>query len=172
MKFDEVCNKNDEYYTPEYAIRPLIKYLVPGSRIWCPFDTDESKYVLVFREAGFSVVNSHISQGLDFFEVNIPKVNYIISNPPYSVKGKVFKRLFEIGIPFAMLVGSVGIFESKERFNMFKENPVELMYFNKRVSYYKDYGELTPSSHPPFASIYVCKGILPKQIVFEEISNG
>jgi hypothetical protein len=53
----------------------------------------------------------------------------------------VFERLFEIGKPFAMLVGVVGLFESQHRFNLFKNNDFEIMYFNKRVSYFKDYAE-------------------------------
>lgn len=44
----------------------------------------------------------------------MPECDYIISNPPYSVKGEVLERLFNIGIPFAMLVGVVGLFESQK----------------------------------------------------------
>ena len=32
-------NKNDEYYTPAYAVYPIMKKLKPNSKIWCPFDT-------------------------------------------------------------------------------------------------------------------------------------
>ena len=77
-------------------------------------------------------------------------MDYVISNPPYSVKGKVFKRLFEIGKPFAMLVGVVGLFESEERFSMFNENDFEIMYLNRRVSYFKDFSDQKPSLNPPF----------------------
>lgn len=28
-------NENDEFYTPVYAIEPLLKYLKPNSRVWC-----------------------------------------------------------------------------------------------------------------------------------------
>lgn len=97
---------------------------------------------------------------------------YIISNPPYSVKGDVLQRLFEIGKPFAMLVGVVGLFESQKRFEMFKNNDFEIMYMNKRVAYFKSYEEQKPSLNPPFSSVYVCSGILPKQIVFEEIQKS
>ena len=41
--------------------------------------------------------------------------DYIISNPPYSLKNEVFERLFVLGKPFAMLVGVVGVFESQTR---------------------------------------------------------
>ena len=79
--------------------------------------------------------------------------------------------MFEIGIPFAMLVGVVGLFESEERFSMFKENDFEIMYLNRRVSYFKNYADQKPSLNPPFSSVYVCKRMLPKQIVFERIEK-
>ena len=70
-----------------------------------------------------------------------------------------------------MLVGVVGIFESQRRFEMFKNNDFEIMYFNKRISYFKSYTDQKPSLNPPFSSVYLCSGVLPKQIVFEEISK-
>lgn len=162
---------NDEYYTPEYAITPLLKYLKPNSRIWCPFDRDESLFVRVFRENGFHVVNTHIDYGRDFFSIAPPQCDYIISNPPYSKKTEVLQKLFERNVPFAMLVGVVGLFESDARFNMFKRNDFEIMYFNRRVAYFRDYNEQVPSVNPPYSSAYVCHNILPKQIVFEEIDK-
>lgn len=68
-----------------------------------------------------------------------------------------------------MLVGVVGLLESSHRFNLFAENNFEIMYFDKRISYFKDYAEQKPSLNPPFSSVYVCKDMLPKQIVFEKI---
>lgn len=103
--------------------------------------------------------------------MDVPKCDYIISNPPYSLKAEVLERLFSIGKPFAMLVGVVGLFESQKRFNMFKNNDFEIMYLNKRVSYFQDYKDQTPSLNPPFSSVWLCSGILPKQIVFEEIKK-
>ena len=79
------------------------------------------------------------------------------------------QRLFDINIPFAMLVGVVGLFESRKRFDMFRNNEFEIMYFNKRVKYFKSYNDPKPSLNPPFSSVYICHNILPKQIVFEEI---
>jgi hypothetical protein len=171
MKMDIVAgSQNNEYYTPPYAILPLIKYLKSGATIWCPFDTDESYYVKIFRQSGFTVIATHISNGGDFFNT-VHECDYIISNPPFSCKGEVLKRLFELKTPFAMLVGAVGIFESKARFNMFKDSQFEICYFSKRISYFKNYSEKNPSSNPPFSSVYVCSKILPKQIVFEEIDK-
>lgn len=165
-------NPNDEFYTPEYAIEPLLKYIKPSSKIWCPFDTDQSNFVKMFQKENHTVCLSHIESGQNFFEMEVPEfTNCIISNPPYSKKTEVFDRLFKLGVPFAMLVGVVGLFESAKRFNMFKDNDFEIMYFNKRIAYFRDYNEQKPSLNPPFSSVYICKGLLPKQIVFESVKK-
>lgn len=109
--------------------------------------------------------------GGDFFQCVPPACDYIISNPPYSVKGQVLQRLFDIGKPFAMLVGVVGLFESQERFEMFRENEFEIMYFNRRVAYFQSYQDPKPSLNPPFSSVYVCHKMLPEKMVFEEIEK-
>ena len=111
MKLDLITNKaerqgevnpNDEFYTPNYAIEPLLKYLKPSSFIWCPFDTHESNFVKMLINAGHNVHWTHIEAGMDFFTEEPPKgIDYIISNPPYSIKHEVFERLFKLNIPFA-----------------------------------------------------------------------
>lgn len=171
---DVASSGNDEFYTPAYAITPLLRHLPPPSSkrpitVWCPFDTEQSLFVKTFRLFGYQVIATHISAGYDFFKTEPPECDYIISNPPYSLKGEVLERLFSLGTPFAMLVGVVGLFESQKRFDMFKSHDFEIMYFNRRVSYFKDYEEQKPSLNPPFSSVYVCHGILPRQVVFEEI---
>lgn len=173
MKMDEVAGSgNDEFYTPAYAVKPIFKYLKEGATIWCPFDTKESLFVRYGRANGFNVICSHISWGGDFFKIR-PKsdIDYVISNPPYSLKTEVFERLFKLGIPFAMLVGVVGLFESQKRFEMFRDNEFEIMYFNKRISYFKSYEDVKPALNPPFSSVYLCQNILPKKIMFEEVNK-
>lgn len=169
MKLDIVANSNnDEFYTPEYAVKPILKYIPEGANVWCPFDTEHSNYVKMISKTN-NVVFTHLESGIDFFNYEPQDYDLIISNPPYSIKGEVFKRLFELGKPFAMLVGVVGLFESQKRFEMFRENKFEIMYLNRRVSFYKDHFDQTPSLNPPFSSVYLTSGLLPQQIVFEEI---
>ena len=174
MKMDIVAgSKYDEFYTPEYAIRPILKYLKQNSKIWCPFDTEDSIFVKILRKENHIVICSHISKSENFFHeaVNVEDADYIISNPPYSKKNEVFERLFRLGKPFMMLVGVVGIFESQFRFNMFKDNDFEIMYFNKRISYFKDYSSQKLDVNPPFSSVYICHNVLPKQIIFEVLED-
>ena len=170
MKLDEITVKKDEYYTPPYAIEPILKYVPPMSRVWCPFDTEESLFVKMLRREGHEVVATHLDNGEDFFNLDVP-CDCIISNPPYSLKAEVFERLFAIGKPFAMLVGVVGLFESQRRFDMFKNNQIEIMWLSKRVSFFEDYADQKPALNPPFSSIYLTSRMLPDRIVFEEIDK-
>ncbi len=191
MKMDKVAwSWNDEFYTPEYAVPPIVKYLKPNSNIWCPFDTEQSNFVKILKKEWHNVIYSH-KDNFDFFDF-IPnyikeyldpiksrkakdlwftRIDYIISNPPYSCKWEVFEKLFNLWKPFAMLVWVVWLFESQKRFDMFKNNDFEIMYMNRRIAYFKDYNEQKPSLNPPFSSVYLCSWILPKQIIFEEISK-
>lgn len=171
MKMDLVAgSKNDEFYTPPYAIRPILKFIPRDWRVWCPFDGPDSNFVRLFRKRGNSVIHSHIEDGRDFFKWK-PKIRHhvIVSNPPYSLKNEVFDRLFQLGKPFAMLVGVVGLFESQFRFEMFAKNSFEVMYLSKRISYFKDYSDPKPSINPPFSSVYITHNLLPKQIMFETV---
>ena len=128
--------------------------------MWCPFDTEQSNFVKLLKQNEFNVVFTHVEFGCDFFNTDVPvgHIDYIISNPPYSMKTEVFKRLFELGIPFGMLVGVVGLFESQDR-------------FNKRISYFRDYSSQIPDLNPPFSSVYITMNILPERIVFETIEK-
>ena len=172
MKMDKLAGSgNDEFYTPYYAIKPILKYIKPNSTVWCPFDTEDSFYVKAMELEGHKVIFTHIDNGEDFFTIDVPECDYIISNPPYSLKTEVLERLFDIGKPFAMLLGVVGIFESQRRFKMFRDNNFEIMYMNLRVDYFKNYEESKPSKTPPFSSVYVCHDMLPKTIVFETIDK-
>ena len=163
-------NKNDEYYTPSYAVYPIIKYIKPNSTIWCPFDKEESNYVKIFRENGFNVIHGHIETGQDFFNVDVPECDYIISNPPYSLKGEIFKKLYEIEKPFAMLINFQGIFDHKERFSLFKNNRVEMLWLSPRVNFIKQ-GEYKASG-VPFQSGYLCSGVFDNQLNFEFLNKN
>ena len=163
-------NKNDEYYTPSYAVYPIMKYLKEGSTIWCPFDKEDSQFVQVLTKEGFKVIYGHIETGQDFFKVEVPECDYIISNPPYSLKGEVFKRLYDIGKPFAMLINFQGIFAHKDRFEMFKNNRTEMLWLSPRVNYIKqgDY----KASGVPFQSGYLCSSIFKEQLNFEYLDKS
>jgi hypothetical protein len=168
--------KQDEWLTPEYAVRPLLPFLKPESRILCPFDTVHSAYIQVLRGAGHSAAHTHIdsrSPRADFFtytDEELRSFDYVISNPPYSRKTDVLSKLFASKAKFAVLLGGVGLFEA-ERFELFKRHSFEIMYFDRRVGFIPGGGQKASGS-PPFSSIYVCHWVLPEKIMFCRISRS
>ena len=162
--------KRDEYFTPAYAVYPIMKRLRPGSVVWCPFDTWDSEYVRVLSGNGFQVVYGHIHTGQDFFQVTVPECDYIVSNPPYSRKDEVLRRLYEIGKPFAMLINFQGIFGNRERFRLFKDRRVEMLWLSPRVNYTGTDGKVLHGA--PFQSGYLCSGICENQLEFEYLDRN
>ena len=158
---------SDEVYTPDYAVKPILKYLKPNSTIWCPFDTEDSEYVKIFKEAGYKVIYSHIDNGQNFFEFE-PKEDYdvIISNPPFSIKDAILNRLSELKKPYAMLL-PLPTLQGQKRFKYLKGS--QALIFDKRINYFKDYKTKEIQKGVSFASIYICKGFLPKDLIFEKI---
>lgn len=57
---------NDECYTPDYAVTPILKYIPKDKIIWCPFDTNDSEFVKQISKQN-DVVFSHIANGQDFY---------------------------------------------------------------------------------------------------------
>ena len=75
-------NVKDEYYTPRILVEPIIEYIPKGSTVWCPFDTENSEFVLVLREYGYKVIHRHLWEEKDFFEYEPTIPNFIYSKSP------------------------------------------------------------------------------------------
>ena len=163
---------SDEVFTPEYAVLPLIKYLTlfnPQATIWCPFDSANSQYVKVFRKFGFKVIHSHIDEDKNFFFYE-PDEHYdiIISNPPFSQKDNVLKRLYELDKPYAVLM-PLNVLQGQKRFKYLKD--IEILVFDKRINYLKDInGKKEIQKGISFASIYLCRNFLPKDLIMKELN--
>lgn len=157
-------NEKDEYYTPKILVEPIIKYLKPKSTIWCPFDTENSEFVILLKENGFNVIYSHIWYGQDFFnyEPNV-EYDYIISNPPFTRKLDVLKRLYQLNKPFAMIMG-LPILNYQEIGKFFLDKELQLLIFDKKVSF--------DGNTASFNNSYFCYKILPKDIMFEHLKHN
>jgi len=168
IDFAKKSRKTDEWYTPKTAIYPILKYINKNKVIWCPFDTKESNFVGVLKEKGYKIIYSHIDSGEDFFKY-IPneKFDLILSNPPYSTRNEILLRAFELEKPFALLMNTNGLFDSRLRWNLFTKNDFTLFYIKGRVNYMKEYGKAEKSS-PPFQSAYICSKMFADKIVFQD----
>lgn len=158
--------ESDLVFTPAYAVKPLLKYIKPNSTIWCPFDTSDSEFVKIFCAGGHKVIQSHIDEGKDFFDYEPEEYEVIISNPPYSTKDKVLKRLYELDKPFAMLL-PLPTLQGQKRFDYLVN--CQALIFDKRINFYMDLETKKIKKGISFATFYLCKNFLPKDLIFEKI---
>lgn len=118
-----------------------------------------------FQKLGYDVKYGHIDTGQDFFSYTEPQGEILVSNPPFSKRDAIFEKLFEWKIPFALIMNFNGLFDSKKRIDLFRNNDVELLIPRGRMRFcHKGKGML---NSPNFQSIYVCSKLLEKQIVFD-----
>ena len=87
--------KNDELYTPNEAIVPILKYLDKDKIYWECTDFGESNITKVLQENGFKVIYTSKNE-IDFLK-DKPNFEFdvIITNPPYSLKNECLKRCYE-----------------------------------------------------------------------------
>jgi len=141
--------KGDNYETPRYVVEILLPYLKQREdikTIWCPFDKEQSEYVQVFRENGYKVIHGHIDEGKNFFRYEPEEYDAIISNPPFSKKRDILKRLIKLGKPFAILLSATCIQSASLVRVIEKAKDFNFLMFDRRISYSGD--------RPPFPSWY------------------
>jgi len=147
---------DDEYMTPKYAWEQIKQFIPRNKIIWECFYGDGKSGEYLKQITGNEVIHTNT----DFFEVNVGDI--LISNPPYSCKAKVFKRLQEIDKPFIMLVPVSTI--NKKYFLDYFGDKCEIIIPPKRIQFIKNGIQTTQSW---FDVIYICyKMNLPKQINF------
>lgn len=127
-------NIKDEYYTPPILVESIIKYADQYDTIQCPFDTDDSEFVIQLKKAGHRVIATHIWNGQDFFTYE-PNENYdaLISNPPFTKKLEVLERLYKLDKPFAMVLG-LPILNYQEVGEFFLDKELQLLIVDKKLA--------------------------------------
>lgn len=80
---------SDEWYTERYVVEEMYSLLNPreGSTILCPFDSENSEFVKYAKENNYNVIYDI----RDFCSDNKYKCDYIITNPPFSIKDDVIE---------------------------------------------------------------------------------
>lgn len=157
---------NDECYTPDYAVKPIVKYISKDWVVWCPFDREDSEFVKLIRANGNKVIATHIENNQNFYEYE-PSEHWdcIISNPPFSGKRHIFERVLSFNKPFALLMALTWLNDSAPK-QLFAERDLQLLMFDKRIKFL-NHGVVQDKI--TFSSAYYCWNFLPKQIIMEKI---
>jgi hypothetical protein len=157
---------NDECYTPEYGVEPILEFIPENSTVWCPFDKEESNFVkLISKKA--KVVRSHIDSGQDFFDYQPEEWDMIVSNPPFTNKRKFFERALSFNKPFALIMSNTWLNDAAPK-QLFMEKDLQLLMFDKRMKFISPDGR--DNNKITFSSSYFCWNFLPKQIVMRKLN--
>ena len=151
-------SKDDEYNTPPEAWINIKEY-IPKKVLWEAFmlNNETSISMTTLHEMGFEVVGDNED---DFFETN--KGEVIVSNPPFSIKGKVLKRLYELDKPFIVILPISTL--SQIQFKKYFADKIQIIIPKKRIQFMKGKEQLKGSW---FDAIYYCyKCDLEKDIIF------
>lgn len=170
-KFVSMDKENIECYTPKYAVDLILPYISKDMVIWSPFSRDEHNYANYLREKGYKVINTHYNpetlEWKDFLTYE-PDFHFdiIIDNPPFKNKTKYVERAFSFNKPF-MLFLPLACFSDNGIPNLFINNNEEpqLLIPDKRTEF-----ENQKQKWISFKTAYICKWILPKQIIFTKIT--
>lgn len=156
--------KFDDLYTPEYAIKPLLKYIPKNITIWECCDFGKSKITKLLKEHGCKVISTDKEE--NFFKY-VPKENFdmIITNPPYSLKDDFIKKCYGWGKPFCLLLPITSL-EGKTRGRLFRQYGIEILVFDGRVEFISD------KKGNWFNTSWFCWNVLPKQLIFEELNKN
>ena len=157
---------NDECYTPDYGVTPILKYIPKDAKVWCPFDKEDSEFVKQISQT-HSVEYSHIDEGKDFFTYEPFHWDVIVSNPPFTNKRKFFERALSFNKPFALIMTNTWLNDSAPK-QLFKEKDLQLLMFDKRMKFHSPDGR--PNDKITFSSSYYCWNFLPQQIIMEELN--
>ena len=131
--------KNDLLYTPEFAVKPLLKYL-PEEKltVWECCDGGGSAITKRLREAGYKVISTDIQTGFDFLK-DKPDFEFdmIITNPPFSLKNQFLKKCYEYQKPFALLLPITAL-EGVERNKLFARYGISVIVLDRRINFMKE----------------------------------
>jgi hypothetical protein len=159
---------DDEAYTPDYGVIPILKYIPKDFVVWCPFDKEDSEFVKLISQTN-KVIYSHIETGQDFFEYEPEeKWDCIISNPPFKGKRLFFERALKLGKPFALIMTNAWLNDrySKKIF-MDANKQMQLLMFDGRIKFNNPYGK--PNNKITFSSSYFCHNFLPNNLIIESL---
>jgi hypothetical protein len=162
------AGKNDNCFTPAYAVQPILEYIPKDAVVWAPFDTPSSEYVKVLTANSIETIASHIDDGRDFFEYEPPHYDCIVSNPPFTNKRAFFQRALDLGKPFALLMANTWL-NDRAPMQLFEERGLQLLLLDRRTEFVQPDREV--SGKITFSSSYFCCDFLPRDIIIKRIER-
>jgi hypothetical protein len=124
---------SDEWFTPSEVVQKCYQILKPdpNSTIMCPFDSEESFFAKQGLELGAKVI-----YGITDFLQTDYDFDFLITNPPFSIKDQVIERVLTLGKP-ATLVLPLDTLGGVKRHSLYKEFGYPEIYVpTRRINFF------------------------------------
>ena len=123
------------------------------------------------KAAGFkNIIATDILTGHDIFTWRPEQhIDIVVTNPPFSKKYKIIKRLYSLGIRWAMVMpGDTLMARSAQR--LFEQYGMELILLDKRIDYKMPIGGYKGTAQ--FSSAWFTHGLnIGKQITYAKLDK-
>ena len=151
---------SDEWHTTADVVNKVIELLQPKGIICCPFDTASSQFVKQGANHGKVLfgMRDWLDAAYDY--------DYLMTNPPFSIKNAVIERVLKSGKPSALILplDSLG---GVKRHHLFSEYGYPAIYIpTRRLSYYDEKGNRRTNAN--FHSIIALFNTPDKDLIFEK----
>ena len=136
--------KNDEWYTPIPTVSLMYKLLnIPtNKKVICPFDTEKSNFVIQGLQNNYEVL-----YGMKDWLSTDYEYDYLITNPPFSIKDNVIEKCLQSKKPSALVlpIDSLG---GKRRHGLYNQYNYPTIYIpSRRINYISVDGQQTKANH-------------------------
>jgi hypothetical protein len=171
---------HDECYTTSAESEKLVLFLEKNNSInknmiiWLPFDTERSNIYKSLHDKGYTTLLSSLEHGQDFYEYEPQKWDIIISNPPFSDRTSLLKRIITFDKPFIILQGTQ-FFNNKHAIKLLCNNIFKFIMPEDRMNfltYHEKENQIMSSKHScAFYSFWLCYKF-PLTNVFNYINSS
>lgn len=152
----------DFFETPRTSIEPVLPFIPDGVRVIWECTYGKGAIGNLLEEKGYTVIKTDLypktenTVELDFLtgEPDAP-YDFIMFNPPFSLKTEFLKRAIELGKPF-LFICPITIAETNKRFKMFRDNHLSIINLPNRTNYLSK-GEKGDVRKVFFHSVWVLK---------------
>lgn len=99
MKLESI--NGDEYFTLDKDAETIAQHIIKPLNVWLPFNDRGGAFDRILPQHGHKVIITDT----DFFITDPPDgTEAVISNPPFSRKKEVVKRLQELNLKYALIM--------------------------------------------------------------------
>jgi len=136
--------KTDEWYTKPETVALMYSLLeIPINKtVICPFDTDKSYFVIQGQKHDHNMLF-----GMDNWLASEYEYDYLITNPPFSIKDDVIEKCLKSKKPSALVL-PIDALGGKRRHALYSQYGYPTIYIpSRRINYISMNGLETKANH-------------------------